>query len=425
MAQPDNTEIIDALKAELKDANDIALTALRSNGELGVVINFLENSFSCEDHVAVGQQVFKAMRAFGLKSSIQLRVESGAINIADEEFEGQEQEFKFLSRLRSKGRLFDFGEHTMVNYDHISLLIRNMPVDQPDKHGRIKDNVAVLLNGAEARIKSIEGATQADRVKSEFLANMSHELRTPMHAILSFSNMGSSRLEKVDRAKLGHYFERIRIGGNRLLLLLNDLLDLSKLESGKMEFIMEKGDLSNVIQRAIQEVETLCWDKELKIVVKPSATPTISYFDEEKMLQVIINLLSNAIKFTPNGKQITLFFDNNLSAKPKGQHLSTELMTLVVDDQGLGIPPGEEAAIFDKFIQSSKTKTGAGGTGLGLSIVQEIIHAHNGYIIATGNPDGGARFRVSLPLVERAEPTLEAEDDEASSTKEAEDAELF
>jgi len=424
VAQPDNTEIIDALKAELKDANDIALTALRSNGELGVVINFLENSFSCEDHVAVGQQVFKAMRAFGLKSSIQLRVESGAINIADEEFEGQEQEFKFLSRLRSKGRLFDFGEHTMVNYDHISLLIRNMPVDQPDKHGRIKDNVAVLLNGAEARIKSIEGATQADRVKSEFLANMSHELRTPMHAILSFSNMGSSRLEKVDRAKLGHYFERIRIGGNRLLLLLNDLLDLSKLESGKMEFIMEKGDLSSVIQRAIQEVETLCWDKELKIVVKPSAEPTISYFDEEKMLQVIINLLSNAIKFTPNGKQITLFFDNILSAKPKGQHLSTELMTLVVDDQGLGIPPGEEAAIFDKFIQSSKTKTGAGGTGLGLSIVQEIIHAHNGYIIATGNPDGGARFRVSLPLVERAEPTSEAEDDEAS-TKEAEDAELF
>lgn len=424
MAQPDNTEIIDALKAELKDANDIALTALRSNGELGVVINFLENSFSCEDHVDVGQQVFKAMRAFGLKSSIQLRVESGAINIADEEFEGQEQEFKFLSRLRSKGRLFDFGEHTMVNYDHISLLIRNMPVDQPDKHGRIKDNVAVLLNGAEARIKSIEGATQADRVKSEFLANMSHELRTPMHAILSFSNMGSSRLEKVDRAKLGHYFERIRIGGNRLLLLLNDLLDLSKLESGKMEFIMEKGDLSSVIQRAIQEVETLCWDKELKIVVKPSAEPTISYFDEEKMLQVIINLLSNAIKFTPNGKQITLFFDNILSAKPKGQHLSTELMTLVVDDQGLGIPPGEEAAIFDKFIQSSKTKTGAGGTGLGLSIVQEIIHAHNGYIIATGNPDGGARFRVSLPLVERAEPTSEAEDDEAS-TKEAEDAELF
>lgn len=424
VAQPNNTETIEALKAELKDANDIALTALRSNGELGVVINFLENSFSCEDHVAVGKQVFKAMRAFGLKSSIQLRVESGAINIADEEFEGQEQEFKFLSRLRSKGRLFDFGEHTMVNYDHISLLIRNMPVDQADKHGRIKDNVTVLLNGAEARIKSIEGTNQADRVKSEFLANMSHELRTPMHAILSFSNMGSSRLEKVDRSKLGHYFERIRIGGNRLLLLLNDLLDLSKLESGKMEFIMEKGDLASVIQRAIQEVETLCWDKELKIVVQPSAELTTTYFDEKKMLQVIINLLSNAIKFTPNGKQITLFFDNSLSAKPKGQHLATDLMTLVVDDQGLGIPSGEEAAIFDKFIQSSKTQTGAGGTGLGLSIVQEIIHAHNGYIIATGNPDGGARFRVSLPLIERAEPTLEVDDNETSN-KDAEDGELF
>jgi len=208
------------------------------------------------------------------------------------------------------------------------------------------------------------------------------------------------------------------------LLLLNDLLDLSKLESGKMEFIMEKGDLASVIQRAIQEVETLCWDKELKIVVQPSAELTTTYFDEKKMLQVIINLLSNAIKFTPNGKQITLFFDNSLSAKPKGQHLATDLMTLVVDDQGLGIPSGEEAAIFDKFIQSSKTQTGAGGTGLGLSIVQEIIHAHNGYIIATGNPDGGARFRVSLPLIERAEPTLEVDDNETSN-KDAEDGELF
>ena len=187
---------------------------------------------------------------------------------------------------------------------------------------------------------------------------------------------------------------------------------------------MEKHDLMEVINRAIQEVETLCWDKDLKIVVLPTAEKTVTYFDEEKMLQVVINLLSNAIKFTPNGKQITLFFDKDLSAKPKGQHLATDLMTLVVDDQGLGIPPGEEAAIFDKFIQSSKTKTGAGGTGLGLSIVQEIIHAHNGYIIATGNPDGGARFRVSLPLVERGG-TIEQPEDEPEQEQEAEDTELF
>ena len=400
---------VSQLQADLKDANDIAFMALRANGELGVVINFLENSFSCKDHVAVGQLIFKAMRAFGLLSAIQLRVESGTINICDQEFNGQEQEFQFLSRLKDKGRLFDFGEHTIINYEHISLLVRNMPLDQPDRHGRVKDNAAVLLNGAEARIKAIESDAKAGRFKSEFLANMSHELRTPMHAILSFSNMGHSRLHKVELEKLGHYFDRIRGGGNRLLRLLNDLLNLSKLESGKMEFLMQQGNLVDIIKRATEEVETLITDRELTVVIEATDLNTITYFDKEKILQVLINLLSNAIKFTPIGKQITIFFDPHISAQPNVQHAETDLLTVVVDDQGLGIPQEEETTIFDKFIQSSKTNTGAGGTGLGLSIVKEIINAHNGYIAATGNPDGGARFRFSLPIITHLDEEIKAE----------------
>jgi signal transduction histidine kinase len=226
----------------------------------------------------------------------------------DQEFAGQEQEFQFLSRLRGKGRIFDFGEHTLVNYDRISLLIRDMPLGQPDRHGRIKDNVALLLNGAEASIKAIEAGAKADRMKSEFLANMSLQLRTPMHAILSFSNMGHPRLHKVDLAKLGHYFERIRVGDNRLLLLLNDLLDLSKLESEKMEFFMQQGDLAALITRAVQEVKSLITDRELQVIIEPTNINTVAYFDEEKILQVMINLLSNAIKFTPVGKKIIIFF---------------------------------------------------------------------------------------------------------------------
>jgi signal transduction histidine kinase len=397
------------LQAALKDANDIAFTTLRANGELGVVINFLEKSFSCKDHVAVGQQIFKAMRAFGLSSSLQLRVESGAINICDQEFNGQEQEFRFLSRLKDKGRIFEFGEHAIINYEHISLLIRNMPLDEPDRHGRIKDNLAVLLNGAQARIKAIEASTRADHIKSEFLANMSHELRTPMHAILSFSNMGYSRLHKVDLEKLGHYFDRIQKGGDRLLLFLNDLLDLSKLESGKMEFFMQQGNLVDTINRAIQEVETLITDRELTVVIESTDLNTITYFDTEKMLQVFINLLSNAIKFTPIGQQITIFFDPHVSVKNQGHRTEIDLLTVVIDDQGPGIPLGEEITIFDKFIQSSNTNTGAGGTGLGLSIVQEIITAHNGYIAASGNPDGGARFRLSLPMITHQNDEIEAD----------------
>jgi|TARA_B110000977_G_scaffold70928_1_gene96282 signal transduction histidine kinase len=390
---------VSRLQESLKDAKDIALTALRANGELGVVINFLEKSFSCKTHVAVGQQIFKAMRTFGLSSAVQVRVDAGAINICDQEFNGQAQEFQFLSRLKDKGRVFDFGEHTIINYTHVSLIVRNMPLDQPERHGRIKDNLAVLLNGAEARINAIEASAEADRIKSEFLANMSHELRTPMHAILSFSNMGHSRLHKVELEKLGHYFDRIRSSGNRLLLLLNDVLNLSKLESGKMEFSMQRGNLVDIIQRATQEVETLMSDRELTVVIEPTDLNTTTYFDEEKILQVLINLLSNAIKFTPVGRQITIFFDPVVTAQPKTSTPQKDLLTVVVDDQGIGIPQAEEDTIFDKFIQSSITNTGAGGTGLGLSIVKEIINAHNGYIAASGNADGGARFRFSLPLL--------------------------
>jgi hypothetical protein len=90
---------VSRLQESLKDAKDIALTALRANGELGVVINFLEKSFSCKTHVAVGQQIFKAMRTFGLSSAVQVRVDAGAINICDQEFNGQAQEFQFLSRV--------------------------------------------------------------------------------------------------------------------------------------------------------------------------------------------------------------------------------------------------------------------------------------------------------------------------------------
>ena len=251
-----------------------------------------------------------------------------------------------------------------------------MPIDEPERHGRIKDNLVVLLSGAEARLKAIESSARADRIKSEFLANMSHELRTPMHAILSFSNMGHSRLHKVELAKLGHYFDRIRTSGNRLLLLLNDVLNLSKLESGKMEFLMQKGDLVDVIQAATQELETLITDGELVVVIEAIKLGTRTFFDHEKMLQVMINLLSNAIKFTPKVKKITIFFDAKTGAKPKSAQIRANLLTLVVDDQGLGSPKGEEKTVFDKFIQSSKTNTGASGTGLGLSIVKETIHAH-------------------------------------------------
>lgn len=247
-----------------------------------------------------------------------------------------------------------------------------------------------------------ELSDQANYAKSAFLANMSHELRTPMHAILGFSEMGEKGSETLSREKLQHYFSRVRESGKRLLSLLNDLLDLSKLEGGHMEFEMQKKDLQNIVDSVISEFTPLFNKRSLTVDMEPAGFDTSTVFDQEKITQVLCNLLSNAIKFSPTGKSIMLYFaetslnNDRLSAEP------LPALSLSVADQGVGIPDDELETIFDKFVQSSKTLTGAGGTGLGLAISKEIVEEHGGIIQAHNNPQGGAVFTFSLPRCEIA-----------------------
>ena len=248
-------------------------------------------------------------------------------------------------------------------------------------------------------LKAKEVAEQANQAKSEFLANMSHELRTPMHAILSFSAMGENKINTAKKEKLQSYFSRIRQSGDRLLALLNDLLDLSKMEAGHMDFEMAEHNLKNVVDISVAELDELFQKKSLALEVVDTNANTVACFDNNKILQVIRNLLSNAIKFTPEGKKIQIFFDET-TLQTGRRHSDKERVpaaSVTVSDEGVGIPEGEEDAVFDKFIQSSKTRTGAGGTGLGLAICKEIIDGHNGRIWAENTPEGGAAFTFTIP----------------------------
>ncbi|MFN0162109.1 MAG: PAS domain S-box protein [Burkholderiales bacterium] len=236
-----------------------------------------------------------------------------------------------------------------------------------------------------------EIAVRASYAKSEFLANMSHELRTPMHAILSFASFGVERGANADRDKLMRYFGNIKKSGTRLLELLNDLLDLSKLEAGKME--MQRGPvvLANLITDAVEEVEALARAKRIRVETHCGPLPATVFMDGLRMSQVIRNLLSNAVKFT--GQDGVVEVRCALAAANPG------VLEISVRDSGIGIPETELDAVFDKFMQSSKTATGAGGTGLGLAICREIVEAHGGSIRAANNPPPapGAVFRVCLP----------------------------
>jgi signal transduction histidine kinase len=239
---------------------------------------------------------------------------------------------------------------------------------------------------------AMEAAEAANIAKSEFLANMSHELRTPMHAISSFAKLGLGKSSDAPREKLQRYFENIDGSAVRLNRLLNDLLDLAKIEAGKMTYSFEKQDIGALLRRSLTEFEAMARDRGVSLDAGFGSKDAMAEVDSVRMQQVFANLLSNAIKFSPSGATVTI----RLAAGSTGS--GQDGIAITFADQGVGIPPDELEQVFDKFVQSSKTKTGAGGTGLGLPITREILAAHNGRICASNRPDGGAEFKVVLPI---------------------------
>jgi len=245
-----------------------------------------------------------------------------------------------------------------------------------------------------------EAAERAYRAKSEFLANVSHELRTPMHAILSFAQLGREKAEKAPRQKLREHFDRVHMSGERLLALVNDLLDLSKLEAGKMLVDARPLDVTSVIWAVFGELEPLAAAKRQTLVLLPPEVTTQATVDATRLGQVMRNLLSNAIKFTPDGGRIAIMIDHTslVAGRRATDSGAARALRITVSDAGIGIPADELESIFDKFVQSKRTQSGAGGTGLGLAICKEIVQAHGGSIRAANNPQGGADLIVILPI---------------------------
>lgn len=183
-----------------------------------------------------------------------------------------------------------------------------------------------------------------------------------------------------------------------MLALVNDLLDLAKLEAGKMELNIEKHDLSKVVLRRMAEQEATAKKRGVTIKLLDEERLIKGGFDSARIGQVVANLLSNTVKFTPEGKSITLSIDHGIMPVEYRDGTSdVPSIFFRIVDQGIGIPVDELERVFDKFIQSSKTNTGAGGTGLGLAICEQIIEAHNGKIWAEPSEEGGAVFSFEVP----------------------------
>lgn len=238
-------------------------------------------------------------------------------------------------------------------------------------------------------------AQKANEAKSEFLANMSHELRTPMHSILSFARLGLKRLDSLSREKLESYLKMIVLSGEQLLELLTDLLDLSSLESRKMHYRMCERNIIDDLDAVVLEFQAVAEEKKVRLSYLPPKLDVILRYDRARISQVMRNLLANAVKFSGPGNEIQVSLGSD-HLHVNGQHVPA--MKILVTDQGAGIPEGERDAVFEKFVQSSITRTGAGGAGLGLAICKQIVEDHQGRIWAEANPVGGTILAFSLPV---------------------------
>jgi signal transduction histidine kinase/PAS domain-containing protein/HAMP domain-containing protein len=277
---------------------------------------------------------------------------------------------------------------------------------------------AQLINQIEAQNAQLLEATQ---LKNQFLANMSHELRTPMNAIIGFSQVLLRQRRDTLTPGQEDMVERILRNGKSLLELINDILDLSKIEAGKMEPHPEHFQLEELIRHTYESLQPLAQNKSLEFTFINHIGKCLVYHDPIRIKQVITNLVSNGIKFTDHGYvRIELHPVNSGSSvnpneipagsddQPNSPRNSLEptsqepgeFIEVVVADSGIGIPPEHQRTIFEQFRQVDQSPSRKhGGTGLGLSITEQLVHLMGGHITLESVVDVGSRFTVRLPMV--------------------------
>jgi signal transduction histidine kinase len=266
-------------------------------------------------------------------------------------------------------------------------LYRRLQESAADLEAKVHARTAELeatyreLEASHARLREL------DQLKSDFLGNVSHELRTPLAAVKGYVDNLLDGVAGPLADKPRHYLGRVRDNADRLGRMVSDLLDLTRIEAGRIELVPQALPVADLVGDAVEGLRPVATDRRVRVAIALSPCPAV-WADADKVHQVLTNLLANAIKFSPPGGRVAV------TASPDADGL----VRLAVEDDGPGIPPAERERVFDKFYQVGRVEgERPPGTGLGLTIARHLVELHAGRIWVEDAPGGGAAFVVLLP----------------------------
>jgi signal transduction histidine kinase len=356
------------------------------------------------------EQVFIPRINYGLSDEFIQAMRDSKQRVGDKTVLGQSAEKRLPEQIPDLVNVPNYPISYMKQTDFRALLA--VPLLRKDRHigglvirrkvaGKFTDSVVDLLQTFAAQsVIAIHNARLfheiedkgreieiANKHKSEFLANMSHELRTPLNAILGYTELIIDNIYGDVPEKIQEVLERVEKNGRHLLNLINDVLDLSKIEAGRLTLSLNEYSMQDIIQTVFTSVEALAAEKNLNLKVKIPEILETGKGDEQRIAQVILNLLGNAIKFTEQGKV-------DVAAT-----VSNESFLVSVTDTGPGLSETDQKKIFEEFRQADGSSTRVkGGTGLGLSISKKIVEMHGGRIWVDSSLGKGSTFSFTLPI---------------------------